>query len=381
MKAARLVGNSGSLAGTSIELTKSRVLVGRDADSCDLVLSQPFISKRHAVFESDDSGVTTVRDLGSKYGTYVNGKSVGERLLADGDRVGFGPSGLILFTYSVNGGPEDVTLQRAAVQAPEVSTASPETCRAEQARSRTELDGAETVRVATASVLNIGRAHDNDIVLNGAAVSRHHARLMLGNGTPPVLLDVGSTNGTYVNGELLREARSLERDDVIFLGGFIFNVDGRTVRQIDLSASRICALGLSKAIKGEPVMHDISLAVLPGEFVGLMGPSGCGKSTLMDAMDGLQPAPVGSVFLGDLDLYRNFNSVRRSIGHVPQHDILHDDLTVGRTLLYAARLRLPETTSEPDIQSVVTNVVDIVNLRHKLATPFRNLSGGEQKRL
>ena len=61
-----------------------------------------------------------------------------------------------------------------------------------------------------------------------------------------------------------------------------------------MSASRICALGLSKEIKGEVVIKDISLAVLPGEFVGLMGSSGCGKSTLMDALDGLQPAPTGS---------------------------------------------------------------------------------------
>jgi ABC-type multidrug transport system fused ATPase/permease subunit len=219
--------------------------------------------------------------------------------------------------------------------------------------------------------LNIGRAADNDIVLSGAGVSRHHARLTLTPHSQPVIADIGSTNGTYVNGDLLRAPRSLEADDVVFLGGFLFRVDGATIHQIDLGASRISAFSLSKEYSGEPVMSDISLALLPGEFVGLMGPSGCGKSTLMDALDGLQPAPVGSVFLGDFDLYRNFGSVRRSIGHVPQHDVLHDDLSVERTLLYAARLRLPATTQRAQIRAVVADVVNMVSLQDKLATPFR----------
>lgn len=381
MKAPQLVGDTGSLAGTKVDLSKPRVVVGRDKASCDFVLSQPFISKCHAAFDTDESGTTTVRDLGSKYGTYVNGDRVVERSLSDGDSLGFGPSGVIAFTYSANGESTAETVLREAVPRSASFAAVAEPDRVGSARDLPETDGSETVRIATASVLNIGRAPDNEIVLNAAGVSRHHARLTIGKDSPPVLVDVGSTNGTYVNGELLREPRYLDPSDVIFLGGFLFTVDGRSIRQIDLSASRICALGLSKEIKGEVVMSDISLAVLPGEFVGIMGPSGCGKSTLMDALDGLQPAPVGSVFLGNLELYRNFNSVRRSIGHVPQHDILHDDLTVERTLLYAAHLRLPETASGSNIARVVSTVVDVVNLRHKLATPFRNLSGGEQKRL
>ena len=55
-----------------------------------------------------------------------------------------------------------------------------------------------------------------------------------------------------------------------------------------------------------------------------MGPSGCGKSTLMDALNGLRPATSGTVFVNDLDLYHNFDALRRSIGYVPQRDILHD---------------------------------------------------------
>jgi ABC transport system ATP-binding/permease protein len=360
--AAALLPETGPSPRQPVQLVKPRIVVGRDRTACDVVLAHPFISKSHAALETDQSGRTTVRDLGSKFGTFVNGKQVVDgRALTDGDRVAFGPEGLIVFRYAVDrrAGRTDLTARE-----PEAGA----------------LDGATTLRVLNVSVLNIGRAPDNEIVVDGPGVSRHHAKLTL-TGERPSLADCGSTNGTYVNGELIREPRPLEPDDLIFLGGFLFKVHGRTIKQLDLSASRICAFGLSKQIKGEPVMSDVSLAVFPGEFVGLMGPSGCGKSTLMDALDGLQPAPVGSVFLGDLDLYRNFNAVRRSIGHVPQHDILHDDVSVHRTLRYAARLRLPETTTRRSLEAVVASVVDVVNLRHKLKTPFRNLSGGEQKRL
>jgi ABC-type multidrug transport system ATPase subunit/pSer/pThr/pTyr-binding forkhead associated (FHA) protein len=371
---AQLVGDTGSLAGREIALTQPRILVGRDKSECDLVLSQPFISKLHAAFETDEAHRTIVRDLGSKFGTFVNGRAVESQELCEGDRIGFGPAGLIGFTYTLGSDAAADTVVRPAQPPATPSPAVPHPV-------AVSGNGSTVLQVSATSALTIGRAPDNDIVLNAAGVSRHHARLTFRDGGAAALADLGSTNGTYVNGDLLREPRALEPQDIVFLGGFLFAIDGRTIRQIDLSASRICALGLAKSIKGESAIDDVSLAVLPGEFIGLMGPSGCGKSTLMDALDGLRPAPVGSVFLGDLDLYRNFNAVRRSIGHVPQHDILHDDLTVQRTLHYSARLRLPETATNSDIAGVVTEVVSIVNLQHKLATPFRNLSGGEQKRL
>src|SRR6185369_2939837 len=117
------------------------------------------------------------------------------------------------------------------------------------------------------------------------------------------------------------------------------------------------------------------------EFIGLMGSSGCGKSTLMDALNGLRPSTTGNVFVNDLDLYQNFNALRRSIGYVPQRDILHDVLTVERTLHYAAKLRLPKGTSGDLRRNIVGEVIDTVGLNEQRHTPFGQLSGGQQKRL
>jgi ABC-type multidrug transport system ATPase subunit len=192
---------------------------------------------------------------------------------------------------------------------------------------------------------------------------------------------LGSTNGTFVNGVPLTEPRLLYPNDLVFIGGFLLHIEGRKITKHDLSASRITSTQITKDIGGKTILKDISLAIYPREFVGLMGPSGCGKSTLMDALNGLRPATSGNVLVNNLDLYRNFDALRRSIGYVPQKDILHEALTVERTLYYAAKIRLPEGTSSQEIQRVIDEVIETVGLSEQRHNPFKQLSGGQQKRL
>jgi pSer/pThr/pTyr-binding forkhead associated (FHA) protein len=65
-------------------------------------------------------------------------------------------------------------------------------------------------------VTTIGRSLDNDVVLAEAEVSRHHARIEYRNGAFEIV-DLGSTNGTRVNGAPVARAR-LQDGDVIGLG-------------------------------------------------------------------------------------------------------------------------------------------------------------------
>ena len=44
---------------------------------------------------------------------------------------------------------------------------------------------------------------------------------------------------------------------------------------------------------------------------------------LMDAMNGMRPPSSGSVLINNLDLYQHLDSLKQSIGHVPQDDIIH----------------------------------------------------------
>jgi pSer/pThr/pTyr-binding forkhead associated (FHA) protein len=63
--------------------------------------------------------------------------------------------------------------------------------------------------------LSIGRDSDADFILDEASVSRQHAKLMYAHGSY-VIEDLGSTNGTWLNGEQIRRARVVPGDEICF---------------------------------------------------------------------------------------------------------------------------------------------------------------------
>jgi hypothetical protein len=71
---------------------------------------------------------------------------------------------------------------------------------------------------------NIGRTPDNQIVVPIKEVSRRHARIVLTDGAY-VLKDLGSPNGTFVNGERITEQR-LQEGDKVTMGGKVFVFTG-----------------------------------------------------------------------------------------------------------------------------------------------------------
>jgi ABC-type multidrug transport system ATPase subunit len=126
------------------------------------------------------------------------------------------------------------------------------------------------------------------------------------------------------------------------------------------------------------LLQQISLAIRPGEFVGLLGPSGCGKSTLLGRMAGLHRPSSGQVLLNDIPLQSLAADVKRSIGFVPQDDIVHGPLTVESALNYSARLRQIPTT---DIKTRVDELVETLELSERRKTRIDRLSGGQRKRV
>ena len=115
--------------------------------------------------------------------------------------------------------------------------------------------------------------------------------------------------------------------------------------------------------------------------MALVGGSGTGKSTLMKALCGYVPATAGQVFVNGDDFYHNFDAYRTVLGYVPQDDILHRTLPVGRALGYAAHLRLPADTAESEIDSRITRVLDDVEMAPHRDKMVENLSGGQRKRV
>jgi ABC-type multidrug transport system ATPase subunit len=134
---------------------------------------------------------------------------------------------------------------------------------------------------------------------------------------------------------------------------------------------------------GKPLtlLDDISLAIEPREFVGLLGPVGSGKSTLMYALNGFQPADNGRVLMNSWSLYDEFEALRSIIGYVPQDDIVHKMLTVRECLFYAGRLRLPDDTDNNELRKRVVEVIEMLDLNDRLDVAVGELSGGQRKRV
>lgn len=98
-----LVVLAGESVGRVIRLHPGNNMVAGRSRSCEIFIDCSNISRRHASFELDPEGQTTVVDLGSTNGTLVNGKKSDRALLHDGDRVCFGN---VILRYSQKDGLE-----------------------------------------------------------------------------------------------------------------------------------------------------------------------------------------------------------------------------------------------------------------------------------
>jgi ABC-type multidrug transport system ATPase subunit len=238
----------------------------------------------------------------------------------------------------------------------------------------------------TKPALLVGRAPECEVCLPHPSVSRHHA--LLSQTIEGVRLeDLASLNGVMLNGHRLAEPAIVRQGERIGIGPFLCHLAGDELLILDNSRSlRLEAHGLEKIVpapggQGRKLLDGISLVVEPGEFVSLLGPSGSGKSTLMDCLNGRRPATGGRVLANGEDFYVHFDSLRQSLGYVPQRDIVHTQLPVRRALYYTARLRLPTDTGPAELDARINEVIKQMELGPHQSTLVGSLSGGQIKRV
>ncbi len=104
-------------------------------------------------------------------------------------------------------------------------------------------------------IITLGRDITNDIVINDPEVSRHHCRLTQGGGGFTIE-DLGSTNGTFINGQRLTGARPLSHGDMVGLG--------ETVTLAYESAAAGAPAGARPGYDGQPVQRPGSEYAPPG---------------------------------------------------------------------------------------------------------------------
>ena len=96
--------------------------------------------------------------------------------------------------------------------------------------------------------------------------------------------------------------------------------------------AQLSILGLSKTYRnGTRALKGISLDVPPGMF-GLLGRNGAGKSTLMRILATLQEPDEGTIQLGELDVIRQKERVRETLGYLPQSFGFHPRVRAERLL-------------------------------------------------
>jgi transcriptional regulator with GAF, ATPase, and Fis domain len=105
----RVLGIAGPFQGTALSLSETAVAIGRDPSN-DLWIADQSLSRKHCLLVPRD-GLFTIRDLGSKNGTRVNGLPVGEQLLRDGDHISVGNS---VFCFQLE--ESNIHLERSPVE-------------------------------------------------------------------------------------------------------------------------------------------------------------------------------------------------------------------------------------------------------------------------
>ncbi|MER6469910.1 ABC transporter ATP-binding protein/permease [Streptomyces collinus] len=394
--------------------------LGRDPQG-DIVFDDARVSWRHATV-SFDGRSWVIEDHGSTNGTFVQGQRIHRMELGPGSAVHLGNatdgprlnlSGAAAVQsqqqaapYAAQGAGPGWAQQAPQQQAPQADWQQPQqaapfpqqqSAPPEQYAQGTPGGGAGVPPVygdrspttfhqfSLDRVMRIGRALENELVVSDLQVSRHHAEF---HATPDgrfEIRDLGSHNGTYVNGMPIAKGGTalLGPNDIVGVGHSTFRIVGDRLEEfVDTGEVSFSARHLTVTVDGgKQILKDVSFGVPEKSLIAVIGPSGSGKSTLLKALTGYRPANQGEVLYDNRNLYKQFAELRQRIGLVPQDDILHKELTVKKALKYAAKLRFPADTTAAERDARIDEVLRELKLDIHKDKKVTSLSGGQRKRV
>jgi pSer/pThr/pTyr-binding forkhead associated (FHA) protein len=406
-----------------------KVEIGRDP-TCDVVLDDPKVSRVHARVEATPDGAWQLVDAGSTNGIWVDGRRVAQLAIGSSMTVSLDQSGtgaVVELVLSTEPEPEQqpqperhpaavpeprqaaVPVPQAAVPVPQaavpqaavpqaqvpqaqvpqaqaqaVQASGPAT---EQLRTSGPGDQASFGRLSnvyepTGNVVTIGRETTNDVVLaDDPRASRRHAELRLGSDGSWVLKDLGSHNGTFLNGERVSQG-TLSDGDIVALGNHVFRFHAGKLEQFSASDDTSLDVARLKVVTegGTTLIEDVAFSLPSRSVLAIVGPSGAGKTTLLRALNGFGAPTEGGVRFAGRDLYGAYDELRSRIGYVPQDDLVHPQLTIRQELESAAALRLPPDLGKQGRMARVDRVTHELGLTQRADLRIDKLSGGQRKR-
>ncbi|HEY6495303.1 MAG TPA: FHA domain-containing protein [Trebonia sp.] len=349
--------------------------IGRD-DRADIPLIDARVSWEHAVLRAEGP-VWVLEDRGSRNGTFLGSERITRLEITSPYVVHFGhpEDGPVLrFELTTPDRPQVPGPDRGFEPNPMDTTFMPGVLR----------EPTSKVRIAS-KVMTIGRRPDNDIVVPDLGVSKQHAELRLSPTGRFQIIDLGSHNGTFVNGTRVNQAE-LKDDDIIAIGHATYRLaGGELIEYLDDGRATFEAHELRVVVhdggKDKVLLDAITFPLAERSMMAVIGPAGAGKSTLLNALTGKRPATTGNVFYDFRDLYENYDELRHRIGLVPQESVTHDQLTAQSALGYAAELRFPSDTGDDERNQRVGEVLDELSMTQHKDTRIDRLSGGQKKRV
>src|SRR5579864_62311 len=135
---------------------------------------------------------------------------------------------------------------------------------------------------------------------------------------------------------------------------------------------------LSKTYKnGVKALDNVSLTI-PAGMYGLLGPNGAGKSTLMRTLATLQEPDTGNAKLGDIDVLKQKDEVRRRLGYLPQEFGVYPRTSAQSMLNHIALLKgITNSKERKDVVEWMLKRCNLYDDRKKVLTSF---SGGMRQR-
>ena len=146
------------------------------------------------------------------------------------------------------------------------------------------------------------------------------------------------------------------------------------VRIVNLTKVYPARSRLEKEVKA---VDNISVEILPGEFITLLGPSGCGKTTTLRMIAGFERPTGGEIYLGS-EMINNITPDKRDTAMVFQSYALFPNYNVWNNIAYGLKLK---KLSKAEIAEKVKWIVNLVGLNGLELRQTNQLSGGQQQRV
>tara|TARA_B100000700_G_C15005849_1_gene838481 strand:+ start:527 stop:1414 length:888 start_codon:yes stop_codon:yes gene_type:complete len=128
---------------------------------------------------------------------------------------------------------------------------------------------------------------------------------------------------------------------------------------------------------GVQALKNVSLEINNGMF-GLLGPNGAGKSTLMRTISSLQDADSGSITIGDIDIFKDKQSLRKILGYLPQEFGVYPKVTAVDLLDHMAIMK--GITDSGYRKKEVASLLKKTNLWESKDQRLGTFSGGMKQR-